>query len=76
VDTSGTAKALVASFQKLGPQFELEDIVKVRDAPQQRAMGVPGACACACACGCFAAALLLPRRLICDAAARGLQRST
>jgi hypothetical protein len=44
VDTSGTAKALVASFQKLGPRFELEDILKVRDAPHQREMGVPGAC--------------------------------
>jgi hypothetical protein len=43
VDTSGTAKALVASFQALGPRFELEQIAKVRDAPQQRAMGVPGA---------------------------------
>jgi 4-hydroxy-tetrahydrodipicolinate reductase len=44
VDTSGTAKALVASFRQLGPAFELQDIMKVRDAPQQRAMGVPGAC--------------------------------
>ena len=33
----------MASFQALGPRFAVEDIVKVRDAPQQRAMGVPGA---------------------------------
>lgn len=42
-DTSGTAKALVASFQKLGPKFEVDEIVKVRDAEHQREMGVPGA---------------------------------
>ena len=42
-DTSGTAKALVASFQKLGPKFEVDEIVKVRDAEQQLKMGVPGA---------------------------------
>ena len=41
-DTSGTAKALVASFQKLGPKFEVDEIVKVRDAEQQLKMGVPG----------------------------------
>ena len=53
-DTSGTAKALVASFQKLGPKFEVDEIVKVRDAEQQLKMGVPGAwwhCDClSCLC--------------------------
>ena len=44
VDTSGTAKALVASFQKLGLPFNVEDIEKVRDSAGQRGMGVPGAC--------------------------------
>ena len=47
-DTSGTAKALVASFQKLGPKFEVDEIVKVRDTEQQLKMGVPGACCCSC----------------------------
>lgn len=42
-DTSGTAKALVASFQRLGPAFEVDQIVKVRDVESQRKMGVPGA---------------------------------
>ena len=44
MDTSGTAKALVASFQKLGLPFNVEDIEKVRDSAGQRGMGVPGAC--------------------------------
>ena len=42
-DTSGTAKALVSSFQGLGLEFNVEDIVKVRDEAGQRAMGVPEA---------------------------------
>lgn len=46
MDTSGTAKALVASFQGLGVALPA-DIVRVRDAPGQRAMGVPGALAAA-----------------------------
>eukprot|EP00245_Coleochaete_scutata_P012112 TRINITY_DN4653_c0_g1_i1.p1 TRINITY_DN4653_c0_g1~~TRINITY_DN4653_c0_g1_i1.p1 ORF type:complete len:264 (-),score=49.87 TRINITY_DN4653_c0_g1_i1:331-1122(-) len=42
VDTSGTAKAVVESFQKLGLVFDVEDIEKVRDAEQQvNRMGVP-----------------------------------
>ena len=40
-DTSGTAKALVASFQRLGVAFEVPDIVKVRSRDGQLAMGVP-----------------------------------
>ncbi|KAI3431401.1 hypothetical protein D9Q98_004454 [Chlorella vulgaris] len=42
VDTSGTAKAVVASFNKMGLQFGEDEIEKVRDAEQQIArMGVP-----------------------------------
>lgn len=33
----------MSSFQKLGPRFGVEQIVKVRDAAGQRAMGVPEA---------------------------------
>lgn len=49
VDTSGTAKAVVKSFQKMGLDFSVSDIAKVRDDAGQRAMGVPaehlaGAC--------------------------------
>lgn len=41
-DTSGTAKALVASFQQLtGSDFEEEQIQKLRDEPSQVAFGVP-----------------------------------
>ena len=41
-DTSGTAKAIVGSFKQLGcGDFAIEDIERVRDAPGQRAMGVP-----------------------------------
>ncbi len=41
-DTSGTAKALVASFQQLGIDFSVDQIDKVRDpATQQSEMGVP-----------------------------------
>jgi hypothetical protein len=42
-DTSGTAKALVASFQQLGLKFGVDEIVKVRTPEQQLKMGVPGA---------------------------------
>jgi len=42
-DTSGTAKALVRSFQQMGvADFSTEDIEKIRDADQSQArMGVP-----------------------------------
>lgn len=43
VDTSGTAKAVVSSFQKLGLDFEIGQIDKVRDRAGQLGMGVPGA---------------------------------
>mmetsp|Transcript_39307 Transcript_39307/g.47604 ORF Transcript_39307/g.47604 Transcript_39307/m.47604 type:complete len:366 (-) Transcript_39307:487-1584(-) len=44
VDTSGTAKAIVSSFQKLGCKFDVEDIEKVRTANEQtNVMGVPEA---------------------------------
>jgi 4-hydroxy-tetrahydrodipicolinate reductase len=43
VDTSGTAKALVASFQGMGVHFDAGSIVRVRDKEGQCAMGVPGA---------------------------------
>lgn len=43
VDTSGTAKAVVASFQGLGLNFKIDQIEKVRDRAGQLAMGVPGA---------------------------------
>ncbi len=35
VDTSGTAKAVVASFQRMGLNFEESQIERVRDARQQ-----------------------------------------
>ena len=35
VDTSGTAKDIVTSFNELGMPCEEEDIVKVREAKQQ-----------------------------------------
>jgi len=42
VDTSGTAKAIVESFNELGCGFDIEDAVLVRDPPTQVAeMGVP-----------------------------------
>jgi len=41
-DTSGTAKAVVASFNSLGVQpFAVDDIRKVRDPQEQASMGVP-----------------------------------
>mmetsp|Transcript_9479 Transcript_9479/g.29382 ORF Transcript_9479/g.29382 Transcript_9479/m.29382 type:complete len:286 (-) Transcript_9479:90-947(-) len=41
-DTSGTAKAMVESFNQLGVEpFSVEDIKKVRDPAQQQEMGVP-----------------------------------
>jgi hypothetical protein len=42
-DTSGTAKALVASFQQLGLKFDVDEIEKVRTREAQLKMGVPGA---------------------------------
>lgn len=41
VDTSGTAKAVVESFVRMGTPFDVEDIVKVRDEAGQLSMGVP-----------------------------------
>lgn len=41
-DTSGTAKSVVASFQKLGLPFEVDQIERVRDGTRAvREMGVP-----------------------------------
>lgn len=40
-DTSGTAKALVTSFQQLGCEFSVEQIEKIRKPDAQIAMGVP-----------------------------------
>ncbi len=41
-DTSGTAKAMVEYFNKLGADFRQQDIVKVRDPEEQRnRLGVP-----------------------------------
>lgn len=41
-DTSGTAKAIVASFNKLGPEFDVSQIQLVRDRESQLGrMGVP-----------------------------------
>lgn len=40
-DTSGTAKAMVASFNQLGINFRPEQIVKVRDKAAQLEMGIP-----------------------------------
>ncbi len=42
-DTSGTAKAMVAYFNRLGPAFSEADIQKERDPEAQRRMGVPEA---------------------------------
>ncbi len=39
-DTSGTAKAMVKSFNDLGIEFSVEDIEKIRSVERQRAMGV------------------------------------
>jgi hypothetical protein len=44
-DTSGTAKAVVASLNDLGLQFDVADIEKVREPSQQ---------VCACLCWLFA----------------------
>jgi len=42
IDTSGTAKAIVSSFQRLGVSFNLDQIEKVRDPTEQiQKMGVP-----------------------------------
>ena len=40
-DTSGTAKAMVSYFNKLGISFKVEDIKMFREPEVQRAMGVP-----------------------------------
>lgn len=42
LDTSGTAKAVISSFQKLGVSFDMDQIQKIRDPEQQVQMvGVP-----------------------------------
>ncbi|HRZ30655.1 MAG TPA: dihydrodipicolinate reductase C-terminal domain-containing protein [Candidatus Paceibacterota bacterium] len=41
VDTSGTAKAIVSSFNQLGVNFAVGDIEKIRDNSRQVRMGVP-----------------------------------
>lgn len=42
-DTSGTAKAVVSSFQDMGIDFRVDEIEKVRSAPESMdRMGVPG----------------------------------
>ncbi len=40
-DTSGTAKAMVGYFNRLGADFSVADIQKVRDPEAQQALGVP-----------------------------------
>jgi len=40
-DTSGTAKAMISYFNRLGIPFRVEDIVMIRDPEMQRKMGVP-----------------------------------
>jgi 4-hydroxy-tetrahydrodipicolinate reductase len=39
-DTSGTAKAIVSAFRKLGVKFEVSDITKIRAPAEQLAIGV------------------------------------
>lgn len=42
-DTSGTAKAVIGSFQKMGLDFEVEQVEKIREAPRSMEyMKVPG----------------------------------
>lgn len=40
-DTSGTAKAIVSSFNQLGVDFAVEDIVRIREPKHQTEIGVP-----------------------------------
>jgi 4-hydroxy-tetrahydrodipicolinate reductase len=40
-DTSGTAKAIVGCFKKMGVDFDIADICMLRDPVRQRALGVP-----------------------------------
>ena len=40
-DTSGTAKALIAQFNKLGIPFDVSQVDMVRDPDEQLSMGVP-----------------------------------
>lgn len=40
-DTSGTAKSIVDSFQKMGMPFDVEQIKKLRDEESQKDFGVP-----------------------------------
>ncbi|XP_051125620.1 4-hydroxy-tetrahydrodipicolinate reductase 2, chloroplastic-like [Andrographis paniculata] len=41
LDLSGTAKAVISCFQKLGASFELEQVQQIRDPKVQVDMGVP-----------------------------------
>jgi len=40
-DTSGTARAMVGYFNKMGIRFDESDIIKIRDPEEQLKMGVP-----------------------------------
>lgn len=40
-DTSGTAKAVVSYFNRLGVPFETDEIIKVREPEEQLEMGIP-----------------------------------
>jgi len=40
-ETSGTMKAIVPNFQKIGVQYSLDDIIKIRKWDEQRELGVP-----------------------------------
>lgn len=40
-DTSGTAKAIVGCFKKMGVTFDISDIRMIRNPVEQRALGVP-----------------------------------
>jgi len=40
-DTSGTAKAMISSFNGLGVPFKVDDVTKIRDVEQAKAFGVP-----------------------------------
>lgn len=41
LDTSGTARAMIENFHKLGMKFDENEIVKIRDPDEQKRIGVP-----------------------------------